>query len=316
MKSAVRAATDLGLQRSQNEDSHGFWVPDDEEKRASRGVVLVVADGMGGSRAGEVASRLAVETVIGVYRSSEDEDPSASLKRAVEEANRVVHDESAAHPDLQGMGTTCTTVAVRGHEAWFAHVGDSRAYLIRAGAIEQLTHDHSLVAQLVRDNQLTREEARIDPRRNVVTRSVGVAPDVEVDAGPFPYALRAGDTLLLSSDGLHGVVSDEELAEHASGPDLERACHELIALARERGGPDNITVLLARVEEPARRPVARAAARGRATSKQTILLLLILAFVGLLVIVATIGWLAVRRTNASKTRHAAVPVAVEPRETP
>ncbi len=315
MKIAIKAATDLGLKRSQNEDSHGFWVPDDEARRASQGALLVVADGMGGSRAGEVASRLAVETVLGVYRSAEGEDPPAVLKRAVEEANRVVNGESAAHPDRQGMGTTCTAVAVRGHEAWFGHVGDSRAYLLRAGGIEQLTRDHSLVAQLVRDNQLTPEEARSDPRRNVVTRSVGVAPEVEVDVEPFPYALRSGDTLLLSSDGLHGVVSDEELAEKGSGADLDRACRELIALARERGGPDNITVLLARLEEPQRRP-ASAAARGRASSTQTTLLLLILALVGLLAVLATIGWLAVRKTNASKTRHAATTLAVEPRETP
>ena len=314
MTIAVKAATDLGLKRSQNEDSHGFWIPEDEARRERRGVLLVVADGMGGSRAGEVASRLAVETVLGVYRSAEDEDLAAVLGRAVAEANRVVHRESVAQPELQGMGTTCTAVAVRGHEAWLAHVGDSRAYLVREGAIEQLTRDHSLVAQLVRENQLTREEARIDPRRNVVTRSVGVAPEVEVDVEPFPHALRPGDTLLLCSDGLHGVVTDDELAERSAGPDLDRSCQDLISLARERGGPDNITVLLARVDEPKRRTASGARKPGRPASNQTTLLLLILALVGLLIILATIGWLATRGTNASKNRNAAVPVAVEPQE--
>jgi len=315
MTIAVKAATDLGLKRSQNEDSHGFWIPEDEARRARRGVLLVVADGMGGSRAGEVASRLAVETVLGVYRSAEDEDVPVVLRRAVEEANRVVHGESVARPDLHGMGTTCTAVVVRGHEAWLAHVGDSRAYLLRQGAIEQLTRDHSLVAQLVRENQLTREEARTDPRRNVVTRSVGVAPEVEVDVEAFPQALRPGDTLLLCSDGLHGLVNDEELAETGSGPDLERSCRELIALARERGGPDNITVLLARLEEPKRRAANRTGTQARAPSSQRTLLLLILALVVLLVILATIGWLVVRKTMESRPRNAAVPVAVEPRET-
>ncbi len=156
----IEAATDLGLKRAQNEDSHGIWIPEDESRRARRGVLLVVADGMGGSRAGEVASRLAVETVLGVFRSSEEEDVAAVLRHAVTEANRVVHHESLTHPELQGMGTTCTVVAVRGTEAWLAHVGDSRAYLVRRGSIEQVTRDHSLVAQLVRDNQLTPEEAR------------------------------------------------------------------------------------------------------------------------------------------------------------
>jgi PPM family protein phosphatase len=243
----VEAATDVGLRRPQNEDSHGQWIPAAAEERNRRGALLVVADGMGGSRAGEVASRLAVDTVLRCYREAPGLDPLEDLHQAVEAANRVVHDESAAHPEMSGMGTTCTAVVLRGADAYIAHVGDSRAYLVRDGAIRQLTRDHSLVAQLVRDGQLTPEQARVDPRRNVVTRSVGVGPHVEIDADPEPGLLRPGDTLLICSDGLHGVVADDELKAAASKPNLAQGCRDAIALANSRGGPDNITVVMARI---------------------------------------------------------------------
>ena len=242
----VKAATDLGLKRAQNEDSHGEWNPSPEE-RAKRGTLLVVADGMGGSRAGEVASRLAVDTVMRFYREAPGDDLLEDLHHAVEAANRVIHRESAAHPEHAGMGTTCTAVVLRDTDAFVAHVGDSRAYLIQDGAIRQLTRDHSLVAQLVREGQLTPEQAKVDPRRNVVTRSVGVGPRVEIDAEHEPGVLRPGDTILICSDGLHGVVADDELQVAASRADLAEGCREAIELANRRGGPDNITVVLARV---------------------------------------------------------------------
>jgi PPM family protein phosphatase len=316
MTVAVKAATDIGLKRTQNEDSHGIWVPEDEARLARRGVLLVVADGMGGYRAGEVASRLAVETVVGVYRATDEGDVPSVLRHAVEEANRVVHRESLANPDKGGMGTTCTALVVRGTEAWVAHVGDSRAYLVRGKGIEQVTRDHSLVAQFVREGQLTPEEARVDPRRNVVTRSLGVAPSVEVDVESVPHALRPDDTFLLCSDGLHGQVLDPEMAEAVAGRNLERACQDLIALARERGGPDNITVMLARVAGAARgRAPAKAAAAKRPVSSRTTLLLLIAVLVGLLVVVAAIGWLLMRNMHGSRDRRAALPAVTCSRET-
>ena len=243
----VEAATDVGLRRAQNEDSYGEWIPAAADERGRRGALLVVADGMGGSRAGEVASRLAVDTVLRSYREAPGVDLLEDLLHAVEAANRTVYAESAAHPELSGMGTTCTAVVVRGSDAYIAHVGDSRAYLVRDGAIRQLTRDHSLVAQLVRDGQLTPEQAKVDPRRNVVTRSVGVGPHVEIDGQHEAGFLQPGDTLLVCSDGLHGVVADDELQAAASGPDLAQGCREAIALANRRGGPDNITVVMARV---------------------------------------------------------------------
>ncbi len=243
----ISAATDLGLKRAQNEDSHGTWMPSTAEERRRRGTLVVVADGMGGSRAGEVASRLAVETVLRCYREGSGEDPLEDLHHAVEAANQVVHRESAAHLEMAGMGTTCTAVVVREADAYIAHVGDSRAYLIQDGRIRQLTRDHSLVAQLVREGQLTPDQAKVDPRRNVVTRSVGVGAYVEIDAEHEPGILRPGDTVLVCSDGLHGVVADEELKAAASVSDLAQGCRDAIALANRRGGPDNITLILARM---------------------------------------------------------------------
>jgi protein phosphatase len=245
----VSASTDVGLRRQHNEDSHGIWQPSDPGTLESRGVLMVVADGMGGSQAGEVASRIAFQTVIRVYQEGSG-DPLEDLANAVAAANAAVHGESTSRPDLAGMGTTCTAVVVQGNDLLYAHVGDSRAYVSRHGRIRQVTHDHSLVAQMVREGQLTPEQAKSDPRRNVVTRSVGVGPDVEIDADRMEAALEPGDTLLVCSDGLHGLVNDEELADIASGDDLEAACHEAIDRANQRGGPDNITVVLARIEEP------------------------------------------------------------------
>lgn len=242
----IRAATDLGMKRSQNEDSHGCWVPEDPAERERRGVLVVVADGMGGSRAGEVASRLAVQTVIRVYREGLTGNPLDDLYRAVETANQIVHTESVSHPDMNGMGTTCTALVVRGADAFLAHVGDSRAYLVQGGRMRQLTQDHSLVAQLVRDGQLTADQARSDPRRNVVTRSVGVSAHVEIDAQRFESLLRNGDTLLMCSDGLHGLVQDEELTVLADDASLDDGCKRAIVMANSRGGHDNITVVLAR----------------------------------------------------------------------
>ena len=245
---AVKTATDLGLKRAQNEDSVATWIPDDPAERG-RGALLVVADGMGGSRAGEVASQLTVDTVVKTYREAPGQDVLADLEHAVAAANQIVHEQSVANPDLRGMGTTCTALVVRGAEAFLAHVGDSRAYALRDGRIRQLTHDHSLVAQLVQSRQITPEQARVDPRRNLVTRSIGVAETVEIDAEHVDGALRNGDTLILCTDGLHGLVSDDEIAGLASGGDLDRAAEQLVDLAKERGGHDNISLILARVQE-------------------------------------------------------------------
>ena len=241
----VGAASDVGLKRSQNEDRFTVWSAEEPDTTA-RGVLLVVADGMGGAMAGEVASQFAVECVLEAYREGHGSTVD-DLKQAIEAANHVIHEHSRAHAELRGMGTTCTAVVLRDGEAAYAHVGDSRAYHVRDGAIRQITQDHSLVAQLVEHRHITPEQAKVDPRRNVVTRSVGVGAEVDVDAARFDVALADGDTVLLCSDGLHTLVEDVEIARIASGADPDAACDALIALANERGGNDNITVVIGRI---------------------------------------------------------------------
>jgi protein phosphatase len=284
----LAAVTDVGRRRSGNEDSHALW---ESRGGGPADALVVVCDGMGGSNAGEVASRMTVDAVVRHFERSGDDDPGAALVRAVEAANAEVWQHTRSRPDLEGMGTTCTALAVRGDEAVIAHVGDSRAFLVRGGRIRQLTTDHSLVAQLVANGQLSPEAARVDPRRNVVTRSVGIAPALEVDLARLDGPLRAGDTLLLCSDGLHGQVGEGDLARLAAGESLERAARQLVDLANQRGGPDNITVALLRVEEPA--PVERGAARsargaapaGRGTARRRTLQLLIVALAALAIAV-------------------------------
>lgn len=244
---ATAAATDVGRRRSGNEDSFSLWTAAEGQAHAAD-TLLVVCDGMGGSNAGEIASRMAVDAVLRELASAAPDDTATVLSHAVQVANGEIWDYSRTHVDLNGMGTTCTVLAVRGDEVLVAHVGDSRAYLVRGHQARQITTDHSLVAQLVARQQITPEEARHDPRRNVVTRSVGVAPDVEVDVVAVGEPLRDGDTLVVCSDGLHGQMSDGEIAAIAMSTSLEDACRDLIALANERGGPDNITVALARFE--------------------------------------------------------------------
>jgi protein phosphatase len=242
----IASATDVGRRRSENEDALVVWAPADPAEAARRGVLLVVADGMGGANAGEVASRLATEVVLETFRAHDEGEPEDVLKTAIENANDTIHEQAGAQADQRGMGTTCTALVVRGRDLWFGHVGDSRAYIVRSGSAIQLTEDHSLVRELVNRGHLTEEDAKHDPRRNVVTRSVGAADAVQVDAEHVAESLRPGDSLVMCSDGLHGQVSDLELARLVSENDPEDACRGLIDLANEHGGPDNITVIVAR----------------------------------------------------------------------
>lgn len=243
----IASATDVGRKRTGNEDSHALWVSDDGAVRAKHGMLLVVCDGMGGASAGEVASQLAVETVLAGVRSADPNDPAGALRGAIEAANDKVHTQAAANADQRGMGTTCTAVLLRGREVWVGHVGDSRAYLVRGGKVQKLTRDHSLVAELIEKGHLTEAEAKHDHRRNVVTRSVGALESVQVDAERVVDKLKPGDALVVCSDGLHGQVTDYEIGAIATEYPPAEACEGLIDLANERGGPDNITAIVVRV---------------------------------------------------------------------
>jgi protein phosphatase len=239
----IASATDRGLRRSGNEDSVAV---ESGQQNGRPCALLVVADGMGGAKGGEVASHMAVEAVVRTFFADSAPEPGESLMRSIETANHVIWERSRETPDLNGMGTTCTAVALQDNHLSFAHVGDSRAYLARGPLMEQITSDHSLLAELLSQHRISAESAKTDARRNVVTRSVGIGPEVRVDAGRVEPALAAGDTVVLCSDGLHGVVSDEEIAKLVTTLLPDGACQALVSLANERGGPDNITVIVAR----------------------------------------------------------------------
>ena len=245
----VRAAlrTDVGLVRSENQDFGMCTTTQEELDSYPGGRLLIVADGMGGHRGGATASRLAAETVKAQFLGSETSDIPTALRDSLIRANARIYAEAQANPELRGMGTTTSVLAVRGEQGWLAHVGDSRIYLVRDGEIRQLTDDHSLVATMVREGLLTSAEAETHPRRNVLQRSMGVAEEVEVDLRG-PIDLQPGDTFILCSDGLHGLVKEPELKEIAAKP-IEVAADEFLRRALERGAPDNVTVIVARVEE-------------------------------------------------------------------
>jgi PPM family protein phosphatase len=228
------SGTDTGLQRRANEDS-----------MLVRSPLFVVADGMGGAQAGEVASRVAVDT----FKSglADGSDPEASLVAQVEQANARINELSHENVEHAGMGTTITAVYLGEHEVSVAHVGDSRAYCLRDGDLLRLTDDHSLVDELIRQGKLTPEEAEEHPQRSVITRALGPEATVEVDVRSF--RARAGDVYLVCSDGLTTMLGEGELLEMLlSHPRLHDAGEQLIAAANAAGGKDNITVLLFRVE--------------------------------------------------------------------
>lgn len=235
--------TNVGLRREHNEDN--FYVFDPERcDCATRGMLLAVADGMGGHAAGETASRIAVETLGTFYTEGRPGNVREGLEQCIEEANSRIFSQAQTSPTLKGMGTTLTVAVVDDRTVCLGQIGDSRAYLIRSKTITQLTDDHSLVAEQIRQGILTEEEAASHPARNIITRALGTKEKVEADFNT--WALEADDRLVVCSDGLHGVLSNEEILQTAlSASDAPTACERLIALANEGGGPDNITVIVA-----------------------------------------------------------------------
>jgi serine/threonine protein phosphatase PrpC len=246
----VANLSDVGCQREGNEDYFLYVEPQADDEFQRRGRLILVADGMGGRNGGDVASRLAAETVRDVFvRAGEADDPRSVLIAGFQAAHRAILDLAAQAPDLRGMGTTCCAAILKRGQMHYAHVGDSRIYLIRGGQAQALTEDHSLVARMVRNGSLSAEEAETHADRNVLTAALGI--DSESVAGDFsvePCQLMPGDVILLCTDGLHGLVSGQEMAGAAAGPSLTHACRDLVALAKDRGGPDNITVQLLSIQ--------------------------------------------------------------------
>lgn len=236
--------SDRGGIRPTNEDSVSVVVPGDPKILDAKGVLMVVADGMGGHEGGEVASQIAVERIREFYYASRS-SPERALASAFQFANDGVLNYARRNPHLAGMGTTCTAVAVINGFAWLAHVGDSRLYLVRAGCAYRMTQDHSATMELVNRGLLTLAEADRHQERNVILRAVGTQERLEVSTWKDPFPLRPGDRLVLCSDGLYETIPDHELGEICTRQQTSaQACDELIRVALERDGTDNMTVAI------------------------------------------------------------------------
>ncbi len=266
----VFGRTDVGRTRDHNEDafivadltSDVATVPTEVRRTLAgkKGSVFMVADGMGGAAAGEIASAMAVEAILGDLRAnwvvgdtSDAEGFVRAIKQATKSANTQIHGYATAHPEYRGMGTTATIAGLLGDTLYLAQVGDSRAYLVRNGVARQITKDQSLMQKLIEAGELTEEEAKLSERRNIILQALGPEPYIKVDL--THQTVRRGDTLVLCSDGLSGQVTKEEIAMVVTDePDVATACKLLIERANFAGGPDNITVILARFEGPGLRP--------------------------------------------------------------
>lgn len=237
----VSLQTDPGCQRELNEDQIFFHRPDDPALLKKKGLLVLVADGMGGHSAGEVASGMAVEIINRAY-FDDASTPGAALKSALQQANSEIHKASLGQDGLRGMGTTCTALVLQNGSAVAAHVGDSRLYLVRGGQIYLMTEDHSEVMEMVKRGLISLEEARHHPDKNVILRAIGSHPEVQVSTWDEPFPTREGDRFLLCSDGLYDLVEDDEIKRVIEQSQPAEACESLIALAKERGGHDNISV--------------------------------------------------------------------------
>ena len=261
---SVFGRTDVGRTREHNEDA--FVVADLSTDNATlqpevrrhvlgpKGTMFMVADGMGGAAAGEIASAMAVEVVLGEMRekwiqseSTDAQEFVRALRRSTAAANQQIHNFAASHSEYRGMGTTATVAGLLGDTLYVAQVGDSRAYLIRDGVARQITKDQSLMQKLIEAGEMTEEEAAQSDRRNIILQALGPEPMIKVDL--THQQVRRGDVLVLCSDGLSGQVTKDEIARVVSQePDLVSVCKRLIDLANENGGPDNITVIAARFD--------------------------------------------------------------------
>jgi len=243
----VAGMSDVGCQRQNNEDRYSYWEPPSDQQFARKGRLAIVADGMGGYEGGQEASRIAVEAIQEVYAETAGSDPQSLLLAGFDEAHQRIHSYSVDHPELRGMGTTATAIALVANGLYYAHVGDSRLYLLHGQDISRLTHDHSYVGRLVESGVITPEEAEGHPQRHILTAALGSGPDLSPDSPEHPISLVNGDTLVLCTDGLWGLLSDREVQQAVEGHKPADACRTLIEMAKERGGPDNITVQVLRV---------------------------------------------------------------------
>ena len=235
--------SDPGCVRTRNEDSFAV------ERVANAlsndtDLLLMVADGMGGHNGGQEASRLAVSVVQADYRKAQGQSVKLALFHAFIAANQAIYSAAQANADLRGMGTTGTAIAIRQNRLSFAHVGDSRLYRLRQGVMEQLSEDHTLIHAMIKDGLLNEEQASNHPDRHIIIRALGTRPTVDVMVSQTEEPVQEFDTYLLCSDGLHDLVSPEEIKSHLQTYPPSEACDQLVVLAKSRGGHDNITVII------------------------------------------------------------------------
>jgi len=242
----VAAKTDLGRVRENNEDKFEFYVPEDDDRLASRGQVYIVCDGMGGHAAGQIASELSVKTFIDVYYSHPADNPETAMTAAVVAANRFVNDVGRAVPARKGMGTTLSALVLLQEKAYTVQVGDSRIYRLRNGELLMLTHDHTWVDDALRAGLISEAEAENHPYKHVLTRAIG--GDVEVKPDIASDDIQVGDVYLLCSDGLINHVSDDVIGEVLRTKVPSEAAWNLVGQALQGGGSDNTTVQIVRID--------------------------------------------------------------------
>jgi protein phosphatase len=253
--------SDVGRKRTHNEDNCLLCAPENPNLMKERGILFAVADGMGGVTGGEFASRLAMQTLTETYYTVPNRTVPLRLREAVERANHRIFEEAESNPAYYGMGTTVSALVLVGDCAYVAQVGDSRVYVSGStNNIWQVTDDHSLVAEQVRNGYLSEEEARKHSLKNLITRAVGTKEDVKVDL--FSFRVKQGDTFLICSDGLSNVVRDTEIGAALRTDTLQGAARVLVGRALDAGGPDNVTVVLARAtKQPPRNVLEEGAVR-------------------------------------------------------
>ena len=237
--------SDLGNIRTNNEDMGLFFKIADENTLREKGYMLIVADGMGGHQAGEVASRMATDIICREYYNQNNSTVEKNLEKALSLANKTIFEKASSQQAFQGMGTTCTVLVVIDQDVYYAHVGDSRAYIQKGGSIMQITEDHTYVQQLVNSGDITTAEAAVHPKRNILTNAMGTKAELRIDTGKSKYNFENNDRLLLCSDGLYDYLNDEELNKILIENGLKNAASAMVGQAKARGGHDNITVVLA-----------------------------------------------------------------------
>jgi PPM family protein phosphatase len=240
--------TDVGCQRDENQDAYCYAEPESDQEFERKGRLALVADGMGGYEGGAIASSIAADVIRSTYAASASDDPEPALTEALIAAHLAIRNYARQHPQQSSMGTTCTAAVLRDGHLIYGHVGDSRLYLMRDGGITRLTRDMTVTERMVEQGLLRPEEVSIHPDRHVLTAAMGVGESVAAEFPQDPIALVANDILLLCTDGLHDLVADEELLDVAGKNSPGDACKQLVATANSRGGYDNITVQILRIQ--------------------------------------------------------------------